>query len=206
MTSISTLRTRLDKLTGERDTLEKQRRNLKRTIRETKQRLIDYELAREIVRQAGLKTQQMLQYHISDICSMAMEAVFPEPYTLDVSFVERRNKSECDLFFSRDGERINPMLASGGGAVDIASFALRVTGWSMEKPRSRNVIILDEPLKNLSKTYQDKGSLLLKELSEKLGIQFIIVTHEQVLTSYADKIFEVTMEKGRSKVVEKLQS
>lgn len=42
---------------------------------------------------------------------------------------------------------------------------------------------------------------MIKEISNKLGIQFIIVTHEETLTEAADKVFEVSINrKGRSVV------
>lgn len=158
------------------------------------------EKAREIVREIGLKMQEQLQYHISDITSLALEAVFENPYKLEVEFIQRRNKTECDLYFSRDGMRVDPLTASGGGTVDVASFALRIASWSMMNPRPNNVIILDEPLRYLSEDNQEKGSQMIKELSKKLGLQFIIVTHEQTLATYADRIFETTIKKGITKI------
>lgn len=165
-----------------------------------KKSLRRHEQAREIIREAGLKTQQQLQYHISDITTLALSAIFDDPYELIAEFTQRRNKTECDLYFSRDGEKTDPMSASGGGAVDVAAFALRIASWSMQRPKSNNVIILDEPLKYLSVNYQEKGSAMIKELSQRLGIQFIIVTHEPTLASYADRVFEVSIKKGISQV------
>ncbi|HQK37953.1 MAG TPA: hypothetical protein PLC81_09960 [Bacteroidales bacterium] len=147
-----------------------------------------------------MKTQQQLQYHISDITTLALSAIFDDPYELIAEFTQRRNKTECDLYFSRDGEKTDPMSASGGGAVDVAAFALRIASWSMQRPKSNNVIILDEPLKYLSVNYQEKGSAMIKELSQRLGIQFIIVTHEPTLASYADRVFEVSIKRGVSQV------
>lgn len=154
--------------------------------------------AREIVREVGLKTQQQLQYHVSDITSLALEAVFDDPYELIMEFVERRNKVECDLLFKRGDNLIDPLSSSGGGAVDIAAFALRIASWSMMHPKLRNTIILDEPLRFLSENYQQRASLMIKELSERLGLQFIIVTHESTLAAYADAEFSVRIRKGKS--------
>ncbi|MCK5016199.1 MAG: hypothetical protein KAS32_03925 [Candidatus Peribacteraceae bacterium] len=148
----------------------------------------------------GLETQRQLQFHISDITSLALEAVFPYPYELVAEFIQRRNKTECDLLFERDGQRIDPVSASGVGAIDIASFALRIASWSMQTPRRRNVIILDEPFRFLSVNYQEKASMMLKELSDKLRLQFILNTHETTLAEYADKVFTVKLKKGVSYV------
>lgn len=198
MAEIKELRNRLEQLKGEKNQLLTQIKQYRQQLRELKQQIIQYEKAREIIREVGLKTQQQLQYHISDITSLALEAVFDDPYTLKVEFVQRRNKTECDLLFVRNGKEIDPLEASGYGAVDIASFALRVASWSMKTPKTRNTIILDEPMLSLSEDRQPLASRMLKEISERLGIQFIIVTHKELLTEYADKIFSVS--KGLSEV------
>ena len=190
------LRSKLDRKKGEKARVLKNITTTKQSIRSNKTSLKHHEQAREIIRTVGQRTQEQLSYHISDITSLALEAVFPNPYELTVDFVPRRNKTECDLMFYRDGNKIDPFDASGGGAVDVAAFALRIASWSMEQPKSRNVIILDEPLKHLSTDYQEKASTMIKQISEKLGIQFIIVTHETVLATFADRIFETRIRKG----------
>lgn len=157
-----------------------------------------HDLAREVIREVGLKTQQQLQFHISDIASLALEAVFPDPYQLKVDFVQRRNKTECDLIFVRDENEIDPLEASGLGVVDITSFSLRIAAWSMLHPRIRNVIILDEPFRFVSENYQEKASAMIKEVSDKLGIQFIINTHVEALATSADRVFEIGKKRNKS--------
>lgn len=195
---INQLRTLLENRKGEYNHLKKE---VKSKIRENKRLIKDlknHEKALEIIKQVSKKTQEKLQYHFSDITSLALEAVLDNPYELKVEFVERRNKIECDLYFERDGARRDPMKEAGGGAADIASFALRIASWALAK--SRNTIILDEPFKNLDKSKHEKASKMLKEISIRLGIQFIIVTHEQALTEAADRVFEVTKKRKISKV------
>ena len=198
--NLPTLRQRLEQQKGQKIQIEQSITQLKESLTDIKRSIRRHEQAREIIRTVGIETQRQLQFHISDITSLALDAVFPDPYELKVEFVERRNKTECDLKFVRGDMEVDPLTASGVGAVDVASFALRIASWSMARPRTRNVIILDEPFKFLSENYQDQASAMLKELSKKLGIQFIIVTHEPILASYADRTFEVSIRKGISKV------
>lgn len=200
MKSISDLRKFVTTKQGERNQIQANIKETEQRKQQLEKELKAHEEAREIIRQTGLKTQETLAFHISDITTLALQAVFEDPYTLDVEFVQRRNKTECDLLFSRNEQQVDPMDASGGGAVDVASFALRVASWAMERPRSRAVIILDEPMRFLSQDLQQKASEMLKQLSDKLGLQFIIVTHEQEMANEADKIFHVTNKKGVSYV------
>jgi len=200
MASLQNLRNRFEQQKGRKLQIENTADTLAADIRLLKRDLRQHERAREIVKEVGLKTQQQLSFHISDITSLALEAVFNDPYKLVVDFVERRNKTECDLYFEREGNKTDPFSAAGGGAVDVAAFALRIASWSMEYPRTDNVIVLDEPMRFLSVDNQEKASLMIKEVSEKLNIQFIIITHEPTLAVYADKTFEVSIKKGISKI------
>ena len=196
--TVQLLRNKLEQQKGQRLQIQNTLTTLQGELVEKTNSLHKHEQAKEIIRKVGMDTQAQLEISISDITSLALEAVFPNPYELKVEFVQRRNKTECDLYFVRDGNRIDPLSASGVGAVDVASFALRIASWSMSTPHSRNTIILDEPFRFLSENYQEQASIMLKELSVKLGIQFIIVTHEMTLTTAADKIFNVSIKKGKS--------
>jgi DNA repair exonuclease SbcCD ATPase subunit len=198
---IQELRNNLERRKGQKEQIDQSLNSLRQTVRLNNRQLVQHEQAREVIRTVALETQEQLQYHIGDITSLALEAVFINPYALTAEFVQRRNKTECDLYFERDGERIDPISASGGGAVDVAAFALRIASWSMNHPKTRNVIILDEPMRFLSEAYQEKASMMIKEVSDKLGIQFVIVTHNNILASYADKTFTVSIKKGKSKII-----
>jgi len=201
MTNIQNLRNALEQMKGKRDQIQHGIDNAEQFIKEKKKDLRRHEQAREIIREVGLKTQQQLQFHISDITSLALEAVFDNPYKLITEFIQRRNKTECDLYFERDGNRVDPLSASGGGAVDVASFALRVASWSKQRPRSRNVLILDEPFRYLSSDLLPKASEMLNQISKKLKLQIIMVTHAEELIENADRVFEVKIKKGKSLIM-----
>lgn len=195
------LRAKFERLQGKKALLKEQLKKERSILIKNQSSLHLHEQARQVIKEVAQITQEQITFHVSDVTTMAMESVFPDAYKLEIEFVQRRNKMECDLYFVRRGERSNPLDASGGGAVDVASFALRIASWSLSQPAISKTIILDEPMRFLSDNYQEKASTMLKEVSRQLGIQFIIVTHETTLTSYADNVFEVAIRKGVSKVV-----
>lgn len=198
---IKWLRLHIDKKTGLVEGLKEQNEKKIAENKVLEQEFYLHEKALTIVKEVGRKTQEKLQFHISDITSLALDAVMPEdPYKLTMEFVDRRDKNECDLRFERQGNLMKPLDSSGVGAIDVASFALRIAAWSIQFPKSRPVIILDEPFKFLDKSKHGRASEMIKELSLKLGLQFIIVTHEEGLTENADRIFKVSNTKRTSKV------
>ena len=131
MNRIQQLRNQLEKEKGKQSQIQNDINDLHSKRRHAKRQLNDTDKALEIVKIVGLKMQQQLQFHISNLTSMAMESVFNEPYELLVEFVERRDKTECDLLFLREESKLDPLSSSGGGALDVASFALRIACWSM---------------------------------------------------------------------------
>lgn len=184
-----------------RDLVKTQLTKLQKSEKKAKINLIRHEKALEFIKDIALKTQSQLEFHLSDMVTAGLNTVFTEPYDFIVKFLIRRGRTECDLFFEKDGQYVDPLRFSGLGAADIAAFALRCASWSMDK-RYRNVILLDEPTKHLAVEHHHNAGKMIKTLSEKLGLQIIMITHSMAMTEYADKVFKIKRIKGVSKVKE----
>lgn len=151
---------------------------------------VDIEEALSIVQTVAQATQKQLEFYLSDIVSYALGLVFDEPYRFKLEFVVRRGKTECDLWLERDGELTSPMDEAGGGVVDVAAFALRLSLWSLNKNRA--TIIFDEPFRFVSANYRGRVAQMVKEVSERIGLQIILVSHDKELAKVADRSFRVT--------------
>ena len=194
--NIVSLRAKYEQAVGQRNMLKKQLTDVEIRIETQEAHLENCYKARTIIQTVAETTQRKLEGHVSNLVTMALAAVFPDPYTFILRFVKRREKTEADLIFVKDGNEGSPMDVSGGGPLDVASFALRTATWAI-KP-TRNVLILDEPFKYLSRDLQSKGSEMVKHLSDKLSLQFLIVSHIPEIIECADKVFNVTNENGTS--------
>lgn len=205
MKTIQQYRNLLEQQKGQKMQIEKSMASLELELREKKRSLYQHEQAQEIIYEVGLATQKQLQFHISNITSLALESVFDDPYELQIEFIQRHSKTECDVFFIRDGNKMKPLESSGYGACDVASFALRIASWSMQRPRSDSLIIADEPFKHLKGEDANLRVLdMINEMSKKLGLQIIMVSDERVdrehIYEKADRVFEVSKHKGISQV------
>ena len=136
---IEKLRRLIEQQKGKRDHLIEQRKKLHHKIRRLSREKEFSEKAQVVLQKVAQLTQQQLEYHVSAITSLAMSAVFSDPYQVDLSFVLRRGKTEADIRFVRDEITAHPLTAAGGGAADIAAFALRITLWSLSPRKSRPV-------------------------------------------------------------------
>ncbi len=154
--------------------------------------------AREIFQKAAILTQNHLAKHLSSIVTKAIRTVFHEKnIEFLVEFKERRNNTECDMWFVEEGRRFSLLDSRGYGMVDIASFALRVSYVLLG--HTEDILIIDEPFRNLSEDKHVLASQMIKELSSELGMQFIISTHMTAIIEYADKAFNILQKRGVSK-------
>ena len=150
------------------------------------------EQAQAFLQKIAQDTQSQLKFQIEDIVNLALETCFPNEYVFQLQFTIARGKTDAELVFlsQKTNRPIDPMNASGGGVVDLTSFALRIASYALEQGID-NVIILDEPFRFISRDLQVRAGEILKTLSEKLGLQILMVTHIGEMIDIADKVFEV---------------
>jgi len=146
------------------------------------------------------KTQENVKFHIERVGQSALDSIFPDTYKFSIDFVSRKGKTEAEFSIIKQDNKINPMNSSGGGIVDIISLSLRITLLSISG--NRKVMILDEPLRFVSKNYQPIIIDLLKELEKRLGLQFIMITHDYQELLSANKVFTVSINKRGISLVE----
>jgi DNA repair exonuclease SbcCD ATPase subunit len=160
----------------------------------------DLDKARAIIQQAALDTQENLRVRIEALVTTALRSVFQDKdLSFHVEFEMKRGRTECILTIAEDGHQVDPLLGHGGGACDIASFALRCAFWSLD--RTRPVLILDEPMKFLRGTNILRlAADMIKMVASELGVQIIMVSHVPEFIDVADKVFAVTHDRGISTV------
>jgi DNA repair exonuclease SbcCD ATPase subunit len=188
MQCLESLYKSLNEAIGSKKILQNQLEEAEMNLHTVEENAAAIERAQIFLQKIAKETQEKIQIHIQDIVQLAIDAVFPGEYIFQVLFEIKRGSTECQLFFYKDGDRINPMDSAGGGVVDITSFALRIACKTFSN--TRNTIILDEPFRFLSQDLQPKGAEILAKISKKLHIQFIVVTHNDHIAEIADKIFE----------------
>lgn len=199
MCDIASISSILEQRKGKASQLKSDTMAQRRRVRTLKKQAEACEEAQLIIQNVAQITQMQLEYHVAELVTLAMAAVFDNPYSLSIEFTQRRGRTETDLRFIRDGQDIDPLTASGGGAVDVAAFALRVSLWSLALSKTRSTLVLDEPLKWLKGgELPIKGALMIKEISKKLGLQIIMVSHIPGQIEGADQITTVQIKKGES--------
>lgn len=145
--------------------------------------------AQEILQHLSQAVQEQVHAKISDVVSSCLSSVFDDPYSFKIEFERKRGRTEAHLRFLRRKLDVDPLTASGGGMVDVAAFALRAACLVLHRPRLSRVVVFDEPFKNVSAQYQDNVRQMMEQISKDMGIQIIMITHNEAYAT--GKVIEV---------------
>lgn len=189
--------------------LEERRNIIKRSIRERKESIR--------VTSKELKKLTLLSYLFSSVLTSLRRTVIKELRTIvtpvikhvfideNFSFDIQYKQSGNNHYYTpiiRDGTKIRiPKSDSGGGIIPILDFTLRVAFLELGSKKVEKVLFLDEPFGGLGLLSYRTADIISK-LSKRLGIQFIINTHDFSIAETADKKWKVTKRNGRSYVKE----
>ena len=208
LNEINNYKNKFQKLLGERQLLKKQYKEKNTELRNQK---INYEYLLEaqiIIQKIVQETQNKLKIHLTDIVNLAIDSIpFPKrPDSFNLEFVVKRNQTECEIYFIENNKKMNPIASSGGGILDVTSFGLQIAAWSLQTGKKSNTIILDEPFKNINDpdsqyNLKEYMSQMLKTISEKLNIQFIIVGSNDDFKEIGDRVFKVYLDENKNSQV-----
>ncbi len=183
---------------GTRNTLKSQLESSTKELAELERKGQALDKAQAYIQTRAQETQNQLSYRVEDIVQMAIDTCFPDEYQFRLKFESKRGRTEAELDLIKEGWTVDPLTSCGGGLGDMEAFGLRISSWSLEQ--NNNVIILDEPFRFLSEDLRPMAGQILRELSQRLNLQFIIITHDSNIVSVADRIIMCSIKKGITRV------
>lgn len=176
-----------------------------RALSQTKKHRDNLLKARAIITEEAELAQKNFSDRINSLVTMVIQSVFSHrDLRFELKLERKANRLEARPVIYENGEEYDDIKAdTGGSIIDLISFSMRIVLWSMQEPPTIPVFILDEPFKQIGKGRMlDRTGAMLKEISRKLDIQIIIVTHEPQLQQIADKAFFVDLKDGVSVITE----
>lgn len=181
---------RYNQLVAKKNLLKQQKKTQRKKIQDLLERIQDYKDTRTILNQAIKITHQRFKDEIETVITHAVKTIFNRDFRFELQYEEKRNGIESKIVVKENGYELDPQDEMGGSIIDIISFAFRIILWHISAERKRNLFILDEPFKWTGKLIELAG-MVLKELSQKLNFQVIMITHDNDLLGFADQIFKV---------------
>jgi len=136
------------------------------------------------------------------IQNLALEDIVTDAdYKFWVHIISRRNKPNVDLEIKKlvNGiDRFVDIDDGGSGVEAVLRIASLVSILALSDRRP--FLFLDEEITAISKKHGDsdyRGNTLFwfKEISKQFGIQNLMITHEKEIEQFADRVFEIELDK-----------
>lgn len=199
--TLEEIRTNVQKAQGSRlhltEAIASRESRIAKAIEETKA----FEDVQRLIQETAQEVQESLRFHIQDLVQHALDAIFPGPvYKFTVEFTVSRGRTDARLLLEKGGNVMDDIMdAEGGTIVQIIAMALRIAVWTLAP--TDNLLVFDEPGNQVSVGYRPIFAEMLRGLSERIGLQIILVTHDETYAEVADRLHTVTQgADGRSKV------
>lgn len=199
---IEELENRINKLDGFYESLKNRQTDLNNEIDNLKgqvslltktstvlKHLVDIMIKDEISKMAGLITY-------------GLKTIF---YDQDLKFspVITKKNDKVHIELKTRNKNIEGEFGSFGGSVAvIESFLLRIL--CLLKMNLAKLILLDETFASVGSEYIPNTSQLISELSKKLGLDILLVTHQREFQQYANRVYRVK-DSANGLVIEKLK-
>jgi DNA repair ATPase RecN len=189
---------------GKRDTLEMQLANCQERLRTIDMESENLSKASAFLQTLSDQTRQQILDKISGIVTDALQKIKDKNLTFRMDLSTSGNQVDLDfIVHDRLLNMDQDILQSAGGTIaDIVTFPLRVSLLLKWDPELARVLIMDENLKFVSVADQAPLSDFVRQLTEQLKLQVILVTHSETISSRAHRVFQVSKKDGASSVVE----
>lgn len=189
MEKISILEKRLNQIEGFYKALKKQKKELSEVITDIKKNI-------EILTKTSAVLKHLLDSMVKDeiermsgLITYGLKSIFDDQDLVFSPEITKKNgKIYIDLKTSNNGIEGN-FESFGGSVAVIESFLLRVL--CILKKNLAKLMLLDETFAAVGEEYIANTSNLIKELSKKLGLDVLLVTHQKDFQQNADHIYRV---------------
>lgn len=200
--TLTEIQSRVDKIEGYRNALLSQKDSLESEIKGLKdesnlltkvstvlKHLLDVLVKDEISKMAGLITY-------------GLKTIFQDQNLSFMPVIMKKNEKIHIELKTYNGEIEGEYGSFGGSVAVIESFLLRVL--SVLKLKLARLMLLDETFAAVGWEYIPNTSKLISELSEKIGLDVLLVTHQKEFQQYAKNVYRIR-ESSKGLVMEKIK-
>jgi len=186
---ITEIQSRVDRLDGFYQALKGQEKSLNQEMVDLKKRI-------DILTKASLVIKHLLDIMVKDeinkmagLVTYGLQTIFEDQELSFKPVISKKNdRIYIELRTLNKGVECEYGTYGGSVAV-IESFLLRII--CMLKMKLARVLLLDETFGSISAEYIQSTSKFIGELSNKLGLDVLLVTHEPEFKNYANRIYRL---------------
>ena len=196
MEKINQLKSIVEKNTFLKDSLENKREKIQQDIKKINDDTKILLELKEFLLTVSANYRDQLCNLFASLVTEALSSIFERDIRFKIKLYSYRNEPAIDISVIENDLEIDPQKSCGGGLNDIISFVIKIIFIHLKK--SSKIIILDEPLKFLSRDYIEQSSNFIRDVSKRMNMQIILVSHKPDLEISCDKLINIEKNENRS--------
>ena len=154
-----------------------------------------------LTKYASLKEDE-IKLKIDKVITKGLRAIFPdEVFDSQLDFDVKKGQAVAEPKLITGELKTDIVNADSGGVANVVGFLYQLLVLAQKKPRQKQIIFADEPFKNLSKEYLEATGEFIRMLADRLGMQIVLITHQEELKDIGDVVYRFTKVDNRTKVV-----
>lgn len=186
---LNNIKSRIDKIDGFYQALKSQEKNLSEEIVLLKKKV-------ELLTKASIVIKHLLDIMVTDeinkmagLVTYGLKTIFDDQDLAFKPVISKKNDRICIDFKTLNNNIEADFGTYGGSVAVIESFLLRVI--CMLKMNLARLMLLDETFASVGYEYIPNTSKLIGELSNKLGLDVLLVTHQPEFKNFANKVYRL---------------
>lgn len=152
----------------------------------------------ELFKSMGGMQQEDLLEKLESFVSYGLASVFGSGYRFKTLCNYEGKDLRVDFRIETDDLETGVAEARGGGLVEVVGILLHLFFLMFKKDEAASFLVLDAGLLHLSDLYKRRMSQLLQELSNKLGVQILLLAHSEDFGSFADVLYRFEQKDGKT--------
>jgi len=166
------------------ENLDTKYKKLSSKLASSKKDLIIFEDAKEIISSSMHEVQLGFKSTVEETVNEVISFIWDDrEYRFELSPKEKAGCYEWEPKIFDGEEELDDLKTDvGGGLISTIGFVFKIVFHILSEKNLRNTLIFDEPVSNLGLLTAKFGEIV-SFLSDKFGVQFIIVTHDKNLCS-----------------------
>jgi len=190
---------------GKRDTLKQKLENGKQRLQHIEKEIEWITKGVGFLQTLSDLTRQQILDRIGNIVTDALQRVKDPNLTFRMNLTMERNQVDLKftIYDAVTKMEYDILKSRGGTLAHIVGFPLRISLLVKWNPSLSRILILDEDFYALHEDDQEPMAEFIRQISEKLNVQIISVSHDPTIAKRAHRIFQVLKRNGKSTVEEK---
>lgn len=162
--------------------------------------------ASSLLQQCSIQLRESMVGSIEETVTWAVKNFLDGDWSFKTHFAQKRSQWECTFqLIDPRGNENDLKYGSGRGMSDVVAFSLFVMFSALFNKNSRLPIVLDEPIPYLGTEVEktaERAVAFLKNITERLNMQIIMITHQTPLVEAGDRAYYFEDISNTSKVTD----